>query len=112
MGYKTKGNHIENVQSRYSNKTVTLIVHSPKYSDRRVTCKKTAQLQSIQPMGGSARVKSTSRQVSWSKITLHMVHLESVTVRLHPRQTVDSLARSSHPLDNSATFKISGRRFS
>ena len=26
-----------NVKSRYSNKTVTLIVHLPKYSNRRVT---------------------------------------------------------------------------
>ena len=79
--YNKRQPHIENVQSRYSNKTVTLIVHSPKYSDRRVT-KKTAQLQSIQPMGGSARVKSASRQFSWNKITLHMVHLEAVTVQL------------------------------
>ena len=38
-------------QSRYSNRTVTLIVHSPKYLNRRVT-KMTAQLQSnceVQP---------------------------------------------------------------
>jgi len=33
LKYKTKGKH-KNVQSRYSNKTVTLMVHSPKYSNR------------------------------------------------------------------------------
>ena len=52
--------HIENARSRYS---ITLIVHSPKYSNRRVT-KKTAQLKFIQPIGSSARVKSPSRQFS------------------------------------------------
>jgi len=45
-----------NVQSRYSNITVTLIVHSLKYSNRRVT-KKTEQLQSIHPIEGSPTLK-------------------------------------------------------
>ena len=79
---------------RYSNKTVTLIVHSTKCTNTRVT-KKTAQLQSIHPIGGSARVKSPSRQFSKSKITLHTVQLEPVTtiVQLHSRQPADSSER-------------------
>ena len=38
-------------------------MHLPKYSNRRVT-EKTAQLQSICPIGDSARAKSCSRQFS------------------------------------------------
>ena len=35
---------MENARSRYFIRTVTLIVHSPKYSNRRVT-RRTAQLR-------------------------------------------------------------------
>jgi len=65
-----------NVWWRYSNKTVTLVVHSAKYSYRRVT-KKPAQLHSIQSIGASARVKSPSTQFSYRvKSPNIMVHLQ------------------------------------
>jgi len=85
-------NTIEIAQSRYFNETVTLIVRLSKCSYRRVI-KKAAQLQSIHPIERLARVKSSSRQFSYSKTTLHMVHLEPVTVQLHSRQPVDSSVR-------------------
>ena len=50
-----KGNHMLKMRNRDALIiTVTLIVHSPKYSNRKIT-KKTVQLKSIQPIGGSAR---------------------------------------------------------
>ena len=59
-------------------------MHSPKYSNRRVTSK-TAQ---------QTRVESPSTQ---SEITLHTVYLGPVTVQQDLRQSVDSLARVNHP---------------
>ena len=96
---------MENVLSRYSNRTFTLIVQSPKYSNRRIT-KLTAQLQSnheVQPessnlvdssarvkslyiqfsqsLCSSARFKTTNRQISKNLVTQQ-------TVQLHLSQRV------------------------
>ena len=85
-------------------------MHLPKYSNRRVT-KKIPQLQSVQllsevqpesrhPVDSSARVK----------ITLHMVHLECVTVQLYTFKRTSSKnlvtkkiqLHSRYPADSSA----------
>ena len=50
------------------------IIIYQKYSNRRVA-KKTVQLQSNLLLGGSATVKSPSKQFSYSKIALYTVHL-------------------------------------
>ena len=81
--------YIENAWSRCSNSTVTLIVQSPKYSNRSLVTRKTAQLQSNHPVQPEAS---------------------------HP---VDNSDRESHPAyssagacDSSATFKTTSRQFS
>ena len=57
--------HIENVQLRYSNRTVTLIVYLQQYSDRRVTKKRELSYNEIShPVDSSARVKSPCIQFS------------------------------------------------
>jgi len=53
----------ENAQSRHSNRTVTLIVHSPKMLYGRVT-ELTAQIPSNHPIECSVRVKLPNRQFS------------------------------------------------
>ena len=86
MSYKTKCNHvcIENVQSRYSNKTVTVIEH---YSNGRVT-QKTAQLQSIHPKEESSHLVDSSARVN------HRVYGSAIAC------------------DSSAMFKTISRQFS
>ena len=107
----------------HSNRTVTLTVHSPKYSNRRTT-KKTAWLQSnikVQPEC-SLSINSSAAK---SKIILHTFQLEPATVQQHSRQPVNSSARvkiitlhtvqlepvtlqqhSRQPVDSSARVKI------
>jgi len=77
------------MQSRYSNRTVTLRVHSPKYSNRRVT-KKTAQLQSNRevqlelshPVDSSARIKSPCIIFVLIKILCFLLHKKETNTAL------------------------------
>ena len=68
-------------------------MHSPQYSNRRVTRDSSDTIKSQEsshPVDSSATVKSPQ---------LHTVQLEPVTVQQHSRQRVDSLEKSSHPIE-------------
>ena len=72
--------------------TVQQDLIQPVNSSARVTA-----YDSARTCDSSARFKTTSRQFSYGKITLHTVQLEPVTIQQDLRQPVDSLTRVKSP---------------